>query len=274
VLAGEDVKAIEELSRFPSAKEFLKSNRELRQKLSQRAEPAKLPDNATPEQVAEYRKAQGVPDVAADATPDKYMEAYGVKIPDGVQLGEVEKGMLGDFAKTMHAAHMPPAAVKQAADFWFKAQAANEQAIRNIDLQRDKEWVAQAREQLGKDYDGLVAGANDYLTQLVPDDTVRSELLNARLPGGGLISAHPAFIQIMTTAAAQNGFTDRIESASLESGGKSLEQQQMEIEALRRTDVKLYNTPAVQEKLDKLIELRLKRGEIDELGNPTRRRAS
>jgi hypothetical protein len=271
-MAGDDAKAIERLARFKTPADLFKSYTEAEAKLRTRAEPVKLAENATPEQIAEFRKAQGVPDVAADATPDKFMDAYGIKIPDGIQLGEVEKGMLGDFAKQMHSAHMPPTAVKQATDFWFKAQAANEQAIRQIDVAREKEWIPQAKELIGKDYDGLVAGANEYLTQMVPDEAARNEILNARLPGGGLISAHPAFIQIMTTAAAQNGFTDRIEAASFESSGKSLEQQQQEIEALNNTDRAKYNLPAIQAKLTKILELRVKRGELDNYGQPLRQR--
>jgi hypothetical protein len=69
-----------------------------------------------------------------------------------------------------------------------------------------------------------------------------------------------------------SGLGDSIEANSMESGGKSLRDQQHEIESLRTSDPGKYNDPQTQARLDKIIDLRLSRGEIDEMGNERKRR--
>lgn len=271
MVAGEDAKGIEELSRYKTPAEFLKSFREQRAALSKRAEAPKLADNATPEQVAEYRKAIGMPEVAADAKPDDIMKAFGIKAPEGYELNDIEKGMLGEWAKLSNGKHIPPGIAREAVDFLFKHNTAVQQAQRKADADIKKEWTTKIRDELGKDYEPLIASANDYLAKALPDDNERAAFVNARLPGGGLLGDHPLFVKMVSDLATQNGFTDRIETQSMESGGKSLQQQQQEIEALRMTNRELYNSPATQERLKKVISLRMGRKEIDEFGNERRR---
>lgn len=272
VVAGEDAKAIEELARYKTPADFLKSFREQRSALSKRAEAPKLPEKATPEQVTEYRKAMGLPEIAADAKPDDIMKAYGISAPEGYELNDVEKGMLGEWAKTANAAHVPPAIAKQAVDFLFKQNAAVAQAQRKADVELHKTWNEQLRSDLGKDYDAVIASANDYLQSALPDEAEREALLNARLPGGGIIAKHPFFAKIVSDLAMQNGFTDRIEAQSLESGGQSAQQIIQEIEAKRQTDPAFYNLPATQARLSAAYKAALTKGEMDDQGNFKRRR--
>ena len=67
MLAGEDTKALERLARYGSPTDVTKALIEAQTKLSQRAEPVRLADNATPEQISEYRKGLGVPEISKDA---------------------------------------------------------------------------------------------------------------------------------------------------------------------------------------------------------------
>ncbi len=267
MLAGEDTKALERLSRFKSPTDVAKSYMELEAKLSQRPSlMTALPEDAKPEQVAEYRKAKGVP---AEAT----LEAYGVKAPDGYDLNDGEKALLGEVVKDLHGKHYGPKEVNDVLGHYFKAQAATIQNQRKIAIDRQKEWTSAMQGELGRDYEPTIAAASSYLNnQFADKPEVRDEILMAQLPGGGRLGDHPAFIRMVADLAVQNGYTDRIEASSLESGGKSLQQQQQELEALRMTNSELYNAPTTQAKLDKIISLRLSRGEIDESGNEKRRR--
>lgn len=268
MLAGEDAKALERFARYKTPADVGKALIEAQTKLSQRPEMPKLADNATPEQISEYRKSMGVP-------TEGTLEAYGVKAPDGYKMSDAEKGVLGDFAKLMHAKHVPAPIVKEATDYFFRQQSATEQALARQDIDKQKEWQGVLQDKLGREFEPMIAAGEAFLNQHFSDNPdAKNELLNARLPGGGRLGDNPAFIEMIIDLGMKNGFTDRIEANSLESGGKSLEAQQNELEALRNTDRTRYNLPETQAKLDKIIGLRLSRGEIDELGNPVRKRRS
>lgn len=274
LLAGEDTKALETLSRFKEPGEFLKSHNELRAKLSERPTVAKLADNATAEQVVEYRKGLGLPDVPAGAKPDAYLDAYKIKIPEGYKASEVEKGMLGDYAKLAYEKGHSPREVNEAVGFFFQQQAANIQAMNRLAVDRQKEWQGQMRDQMGsKEYDAQLNAANAWLQNKFADqpDTL-VELTRAQLPGGGYLGDHPAFFDIITKLAVGDGFTDQIEANAIESGGKSLQAQQLELENLMYTDRARYNLPENQARLDKIIGLRMSRGEIDEQGLEVKKR--
>ena len=276
MIAGEDAKAIEQLARYQTPQDFWKAHTELRGKLSERAQPARLAENATPEQVAEYRKGLGLPEVAKDAPPEKYMEAYKVAFPEGYAATDFEKGMVTDFTKQAYAKGWSPAEVKGATDFFFQQQEAANQARNTAAVNRQKEWQNAMRDEMGsRDYDAQTAAATDWLkAQFAEDESGFIELTRAELPGGGYLGDHPWFVKTMAKLAMGDGYTDRIEANAYESSGKSLEQQQSELEALRNSDPRLYNDPKTQTRLDKIIELRLKKGEIDEMGRPVQRRRS
>ncbi len=273
MLAGEDAKALETISRYKTPGEFTKAFLEQRSALAKKSEPVKLADNATPEQIAEYRKGLGVPELAKDAPTEKVLEAYGIKIPDGYQASEVEKGMLGDYAKLAYEQGHSPREVKAATDFFFRQQAANAQAINAINVTKQKEWTGALKDELGKDFEPMIAAGETYLNQLFGDDqAAKNAMLNASLPGGGKLGDHPQFIKMAVDLALKNGLTDKIETAALESSGKSILTQRDELMALNRTNPKLYNDPKTQAQIDKLNALLVKQGAQDEFGNPTGRR--
>jgi hypothetical protein len=274
MMAGEDTKALERLSRFKEPGDVWKSYRELEGKLAKGAEPLKLAENATPEQISEYRKAIGVPDIGPDAKPEAFLDAYKIKAPDGYEMNEVEKGMLAGFAQAMHGAHMPPNLMQAAAGEFFKAQAATKQHMQQLNGDRRKEWQNNLRDTLGsKEYDARKTAASAWLQQQFDGrDEDLHNILGAQLPGGGKLGDHPWFFDMIAEKAMGAGLTDRIEANALESAGKSLGEQQKEIEALWMTDRAAYD--AKQKQLDKIITLRISRGELDENGNEvTRRRA-
>jgi len=136
-------KELKRLERFASEADIYKSNRELEKKFSSGEVRARLADDATPEQIAEYRKQIGVPE-----TP----EGYDTNI-EGVVFGDADKPIIGDFAKAMHAANADPAAVK-AGLAWYanhmeqvlaqRAQADHDAEI-EVKVELGKEWGQDAK---------------------------------------------------------------------------------------------------------------------------------
>jgi len=272
MLAGEDTKALEAISRYKSPADLTKAFLEQRAALSKRVEPVRLTADSTPEQIAEYRKAVGVPDVAADAKPESFLEAYKVAAPAGYEMTDGEKALLGTVAQRLHGKHMPPEAVQAALGEYFEVQQAQQQQVVQATLERRKEWQDGIRDEIGsREYEARQKAAKTWLEQEFngKEDDLRS-LLGAQLPGGGMLGDHPFFFNLIAEKAMGAGFTDRIQADAMESTGKSLAVQQAEIEALQYKDRAAYD--AAGPRLDKIMALRMSRGELDEHGNEVRRR--
>lgn len=271
-MAGDDTKVLERLSRYKSEQDAGKALVEAQNKLSERAKPLGINEQSTPEQIAEYRKAVDVPDVPKDAKDEAYAEAYGLKLPEGV---DVPPAMLGAFAKQMNSKHIPKAHVQAAVGEFAKIQTAVQEHVTKTNVTKSREWKMALQEELGpREYEGQLEAADSWLQSEFRDDRDTLEaLLNAQMPGGGLLKSHPWFIKLIAKQAMGAGYTDRIIANSLEAGGKSLAQQQQEIEALMFTDRAAYDRAAAPGgKLDSIIKARMSRGELDENGNENRRR--
>lgn len=249
----------------------MKAFLEQRTKLSQRAEAPKLTEDSTPEQVAEYRKAFDVPEVPKEAKDEAYAEAYGLKLPEGV---DISLAMLGAFARQMNSAHVPKATVQKVVGEYAKIQQAMAQKVEQTIAEKRKEWTGQLKDELGhREYDGQLEAARTYLKkEFEGREDEMTSLLAATLPSGGCLGDHPWFIKLIAGKAMGAGFTASIEANTLESGGKSLAQQQAEIEALQFKDPAAYN--AASGRYEKILAARVARGEVDELGNEVRRRRS
>lgn len=264
-------------SRYKSPAEFGKAFLQQRKELSKRAEPVKITPESTPEQIAAYRKAMGVPSLDEKAEPAKVLEAYEIKAPDGYEMGAVETKLLGDYVRTLNGKHHSPEAVRDSVAEFFRAQQAVQAQSEQIAAKLQKEWQNEIRDSLGsKVYEERRAAANAYLAQEF-DGEKRGELanfVNAQLPGGGRLGDHPWFFKIMTEMAQANGHLDRIETAELTSSGKSLAEEQAAIEALRFSNRQAYDAAmASGGRYEKILNARIRAGEIDEHGQPIRRRA-
>lgn len=274
MMAGEDADAIKALSRFQKPTDLLKSYQEAQKALSKRAEPMRLTEQSTPEQVAEFRKAAGVPDIGKDASVDDVIKAYGISPPQGYEMNETNKGLVGDFVKEMNAAHLPPDVVKKATDFYFKQDAAIQQAVRKDNTDKMKSWQNELRDELGSsEYDAQQAAAKRWMVeQFGGDEDAMNNVLQAQLPGGGRLGDLPWMFKLIAGQAMGAGYTDRIEANALEAGGKTLLEQRGEIEAMQFKDPARYNSPEVQSRLDRINAGLLARGQINENGDVINKR--
>lgn len=226
-----------------------------------------FPVAGTPEQQAEWRAANQIPKEAT-------IEAYGIKAPDNYNISEAEKAGLGEMAKLAQQLNLPPKPVQELANLLFKTNAAQAQANNEADKVKAAEWKQEYTAAYGKDTDAYIKAACEYLEKDVfgGDADTMQAFLGARLPGGGRIGDHPKMVDLVVGAALKAGYTDRLETQQMESGGRSLAMQQQEIEKLRYSNRAEYNDPKTQDRLKRIIELRLKNGEIDEMGNEKKRR--
>lgn len=92
MMAGGDEKFRKQLERYQSPADVGKKGRELEAKLSSGEYRRDLPRDATPEQLAEWKRERGLPE-GVEGYLDNLM------LPDGVVLGENDKPVASGFAE-------------------------------------------------------------------------------------------------------------------------------------------------------------------------------
>lgn len=231
LMAGGDKKLAERLQRRADPQSVFAALIEAEKKISAGLKPAALPKDATPEQVTEWRKANGIPETADGYALDD--------LGDGLTVGEADKPLVGEFAKAMHELNAPPEIVKAAAATYFKImeRQAAEQTAREAD--RGAEVQQQFRTEWGANYERNINLIKAHIGEVWGADAALFE--NARLGDGTPLLAHPTAIKQLFTDAF-----DRNPQATLTGGaggasGASVDDEIARIEKLMRDDRKAYD---------------------------------
>lgn len=182
----DSAKEIKRLERFGSPNDIYKAYREAEKKLSSGDYKTGLPKDATDEQLATWRKENGVPDKP---------EGYDLKI-DGVVVGDQDKPYVDSFLQEMHAKNATPEMVQTA----LKAYYNNINRMNQQLLESDSDYRNESEETLRKEWGGeFKANINHTLGTL---DTYgresRDMLLESRLPNGRLVGDDPAMLKMLS----------------------------------------------------------------------------
>ncbi len=186
-LAGEDEKELKHLGKYASPEAVWKKARELEKRFSSGDIKTKLPDNAKPEEIAAWRKDNGIPEA-----PDK----YDLK---GIEIQEASKPTVDAFLKAAHEANMTPDQAKAAIAFQVadaaarntaRAEQDNNQRIAALDT-LNSEWGANFRQNVN-----MVEG---FLENFPAD--VRDLLKGGRLADGTGIFNNPDVLRGFVAAA-------------------------------------------------------------------------
>lgn len=139
-----------------------------------------LPANAKPEELATWRKDNGIPEKPAD---------YDLKFDNGVVIGEQDKPVIDKFLAAAHEQNMRPEQVKATVAWYYQEQ----ERIAEEMAQRDEEHRLETLDALnvewGKDFRREINMIHGVLARF-PDD-VRQALEGARLPDGRGLFNHP-----------------------------------------------------------------------------------
>lgn len=177
-LAGKDEKLAKRLSRFASPQNVLKSMLEAEKKLSSGQYKKFVPSDATPEEIAAYRKELGLPEKAED---------YPLSFADGFVPGEDDKPILNDFKALALDSNIDPATASKVAQWALTRGAELRAAEEEATVQRDREIVAQAIDELraeyGPEFRSNMAASKNFMHSLFGDELAET-IMNARLPDG------------------------------------------------------------------------------------------
>lgn len=190
-LAGEDKSYLKTLDRFNSPADLAKAYRDAQARLSSGNLKQSLPDNPTPQELANWRAQNGVPE-----SPDK----YDVSLGDGFVWGDADKPLLDDFTKYAHESNLPADQVKKVLGWYAQLQEKQAAAREEADERFHQEAEDSLRSEWGQEYRrNLNAIGNVFDAHSTPE--VKDAIFMARLPNGRLLGDDPSAVKVLAAIA-------------------------------------------------------------------------
>ena len=225
-----------QLEQFLDPIAVYKQNVELRRKMDSGELKKALPDKATPEDIAAYRKANGIPE-----TPDK----YDIK-PEGVWAEESNKERLNDVLKFAHENNLPPQAAKSMLDFMAKGHQSALDALAERDEKERSETEESLRAEWGQDYKPNM----NLLSSLLDgeEEGFKEDLFNARLPDGSKLINDVGFNKLLVRLAREINPVGAIMPSGT-TDAKSIDDEIDSLRKLQASDPKEFWGEKVQKRL-------------------------
>jgi len=189
-MAKGNEKARKVLDRYASPEAVAEALMHARDKIASGQLRQPLKADASPEEIAEYRAANNVPEA-----PDK----YDTSLPDGLVIGEADKPIVEGFLKTAHAKNWSQDTVKEGLTWYYSEQNRQAEAQYQRDAEGKRAVEADLREEFGGEYKRYVAVADEFMLQAGED--FRDALMQARMPDGTLVGANPKAIRWLVNTA-------------------------------------------------------------------------
>lgn len=242
IMANGDDKKLAYLKRFKSHDTFLNAQLAQNQRARESTKAPTLPDNATPEQVAAYRKATGIPENAAD---------YGLAFPEGFEAQDADNDLMGEFGTFMHENNVPPGAAQRALE-WYSDYIDQDRQTKNARaVQQHQEASDQLALDWGKDFDGNTNAVKKYLNDMLGEDQANA-FRALQLPDGSLLGNNIDMMKLLVTPAVDNAGPNFIYSSDTAETAKTLQERKDELQGMRLTDPTKWKSDDVQKELHEL----------------------
>lgn len=225
-IAGEDTKALDRLRRFSDPMAMWNSYRQLEGKVSSGQVKMGLPENPTDEQVAQYRKDNGIPAAVED---------YKIDLPEGVVIGEDDQPVLGHVLQALHAGNVPNEVASQIVNSYLEAQ----EFVAAEKAEQQKAYRSQAEETLrqkwGNNYrpslnavQNLLAGAPKGVAEMID---------KARLPDGSLAGNNPEILSWLASLAFDINPAGTVVPGASGNQLQAIDAELKELSAMRKKDI-------------------------------------
>lgn len=212
---GEEVEKVKnQLARYKDMPSMVKALREAQKKISSGQAKAPLPDNPTPEDLASYREANGIP---AEYT------GYQIELADGADFVESDKMIIDSMLKVAHEGNLKPEQVNKMVNAMAAQRAVEFEARQTQDKLDAQKTADTLRKEWGPDFERNKNLVLNMLAQELPTAD-REALLNARLEGGqgvGLFNS-PVIMNMLAKIARERAPAPTIVPSG--AAGKSHEQ--------------------------------------------------
>lgn len=182
----------ERLNRFGSPAEVTKTWLAMETKLSSgEYRTIAPPKDAKPEQVAQWRKDNGVPEKP---------ENYSTELPGGVKFDEDDKPVIDAYLKAAHQNNWTQEQVTQGLSQFHAAQREQADRLATFDTEHRQKSEDTLRAEWGADYRRNVNAVNNLIATMPAE--LAANFVEGRLKDGRLIGGHPDVIRWLSALAA------------------------------------------------------------------------
>ncbi|WP_375408514.1 hypothetical protein [uncultured Methylobacterium sp.] len=181
-IAGENAEELKKLEKFDSPLAMAAALKAAEEKAAG-VKPT-LPKDATPEQLAAFRKEAGIPEKP---------EAYEIKPSNGYVFGEIDKPALDSFKSFAHANNWTPDQVQQGGEWYAQMQ----EEVAGQQAESDSTFKAESEDSLrqvwGADFRRNIGAVQNFLA--TAPDGMADRLLGGRSSDGRRLGDDPALLQ-------------------------------------------------------------------------------
>jgi hypothetical protein len=238
-LAGDDEKFLAQLKRYASPQNFAKKTRALEQKLSSGEYKRQIAEGATPEEIAEWRKENGIPE-----KPDGY------ELPkvSGVEWSDDDKAIAQTYFEKVHGANASPGIVKASMEWYGELQLKHQAAEFERDSANKEKLEDALRSEWGPEYRANLTVMKRALEKDIPHGM---DMAYARLPDGRRLIDSPDFCAWVTHQAREKYGDGGIISGQ---GAETLADRKKQIQTILREDPGKYYSDGLDKEYRDILE--------------------
>lgn len=227
-LAAGDDKKLKQLQRYSDYAAFANKAFSLEAKLSSGEYRRPLPKDATPEQVAEWKKENGLPEKVED---------YKLELPDGVILGEADKETVAELQKFGFEKNLPPSTLNELTAWYYSRQDQLTKAQEVSDVSYHEESKDALMSEWGlKDYRQNIAAMSAVRDQM--PQGLSDRILAGRTSDGKLIGDDPTFLKWFASLSRELNPHATVVGVD---AGKTVDGELEQIRKMRREDPNKYD---------------------------------
>lgn len=228
--SGNDEKLAGVLGRYTDIGAFGKAFAEAQNKIRSGELAKPLPADASPEQAAEWRKANGIPE-----KPEGYFE----KLPGGLVIGKEDQKIFGEFAAEMHKLNVAPPVMHEIVKWYYDLADRETSSVGEADKRQAAEATAALKEAWGGDYRGNLNLVTSFLDGMGKE--LKAQFLDATLPDGRRLFNSPDIVKWFAVQARELNPAGALIPPGGENQMQSLDTEIASIEKVMREKRSEYN---------------------------------
>ncbi len=240
-LAGGDEKTLKKLERFNSVNDVVKWAQNLEKKMSSGEFKQALDDDATEEEVKQWREQNGIPE-----SPD----GYDLDV-DGLVVGDDDKPYLDEFLKEAHESNMPNEMVQKVVAWHYQNIEQQKEAMAEADADFQAEAQQALREEWGGEYKQNINQIKNLLS--TAPEGIEERLLGGRTADGKVVGNDPETLKWLSGLARQINPVATVVPGAGANQASAVQDEISQIETTMRTEPdKYWKDPKMQARLQEL----------------------
>lgn len=245
-LAGKDEDFLKHLKRYTTPENYAKSGWQAQQKIRSGEYKRGLSPEASPEDIAAWRKEVGIPE-----KPD----GYKIEPPKGVVFGDTDKPLLDSITAHAHANNWDQKTLNTAIA-WYGAQ--QDKALADMAL-KDDAFKVEATDALrdmwpGVDYHRNLNAAKSFISTQPKE--FQDLFATARTADGRILGDHPTILATIAQIAREVNPASTVVPAGTQDAPKAIESELNELRTkMRDASSDYHRGPSAKKNQDRFKEL-------------------